>query len=264
MELAIRLGAFVLVLSLMLVWEGRRPFRKFNQSRLERLAINLGLMLTNFVALRLLSGGGALLAAHYAAEHGLGLFNHVEAPAWFAATVCLLVLDCAIYFQHRLFHAVPVLWRIHRVHHCDTGFDTSTAVRFHAVEIVLSMYFKMVLVLLLGASPWTVAAFEIILNGCALFNHGNVRLPGRWDGRLRWVLITPDMHRVHHSTRVDETNSNFGFSVPWWDRLFATYRAQPVLGHERMKIGVAEERDANRLTFIRLLALPMEKVERRD
>ncbi len=264
MELWIRLGTFVLVFALMLLWEWRRPFRAFEQKRSERLLINVGLMLTNFVFLRLLSGGGAFLAAVYAGEHGFGLFNRIELSPWVSAVFSLLILDCAIYFQHRVFHRVPLLWRIHRVHHCDMGFDTSTAVRFHAVEIVLSMYYKMILVVLLGVSPWTVILFEIILNACALFNHGNVRLPGYWDRRLRLLLITPDMHRIHHSSIVHETNSNYGFSVPWWDRLFGTYCPNPALGHAGMEIGLPEERDLRRLNFFRLLVLPLEKIGDRD
>lgn len=264
MELWIRLGAFVMVFSLMLLWEWRRPFRAFEQKRSERLLINVGLMLTNFIFLRLLSGGGAFLAAVYAGEHGIGLFNRIDLPPWVSGILSLLILDCAIYFQHRVFHRVPLLWRIHRVHHCDMGFDTSTAVRFHGVEIVLSMYYKIILVVLLGVSPWTVILFEIILNACALFNHGNVRLPGSWDRRLRLLLITPDMHRIHHSSIVHETNSNYGFSVPWWDRLFGTYCPNPALGHAGMGIGLPEERDPGRLNFFRLLVLPLEKIGDRD
>ncbi len=253
----IRLSCFLAVLLLMLAWEGRRPFRRFDQSRLRRLSIHLGLMLFNFACLRLLSGGGAYFAALYAEQRQIGLLHLLQTPPWLGIAVGLIVLDFAIYLQHIVFHRVPRLWRLHKVHHVDLGFDASTAIRFHPGEMVLSMYYKVLLVLALGIPPIAVLSFEIILNACALFNHGNVRIPQAWEWRLRCLLITPDMHRVHHSSDPSETNSNYGFSVPLWDFLCGTYRAAPRLGHARMEIGLSEERDpVSNLSLRRLLWLP--------
>lgn len=221
--------------------------------------LNVGLMGLNFAVVRIFSAGGAILVADYSQEHGLGLFNTLSLSQWLTVGLSLVLLDLAIYFQHRVFHKVPLFWRIHRVHHSDIGFDASTAVRFHPVEILLSMYYKMIIVLAFGISAGSVVVFEIILNGCALFNHGNVRIPKPWDKRFRWVLITPDMHRIHHSTKRSETDSNYGFSVSWWDRLFRTYTHDPVLGQKGMEIGVSVERDPDKLRFLRLLTLPLEK-----
>lgn len=261
-DLLIRFGIFLVVLSLMLIWELKSPFRHFVQSKIRRNAINLALMGVNFGVLRLLSGGGAIFSAEYAMAHDLGIFNQVSVPQWFSASICLLTLDFAIYCQHIVFHKVPILWRLHKVHHCDLGFDSTTGVRFHAIEILLSMYFKMVLVLLLGASSLVVLIFEVVLNACAIFNHGNVQIPQPWDGRLRRVLITPDMHRIHHSTNPLETNSNYGFSVSWWDRICGTYRELPELGQNEMEIGTKQERLPENLGFTRLLALPFLPVNR--
>jgi sterol desaturase/sphingolipid hydroxylase (fatty acid hydroxylase superfamily) len=254
----IRFGFFLGVLGLMLLWEWRRPFRAFpeTETRPRRLIRHLGLMALNTVLLRLLSGGGAYLAAEFAAERGFGLFHQASLPAGLGFALGLILLDFAIYLQHVAFHRIPLFWRLHKVHHLDLGFDTTTAIRFHPVEIVLSMYYKMALVLALGLSPPTVLAFEILLNACALFNHGNVRLPGTWERRVRRVLITPDLHRIHHSTLPLEIHSNFGFCVPFWDRLGRTYRAEPRAGHAALEIGLPEERDPRRLGFWRLLAAP--------
>lgn len=252
----IRLGCFLGMLGLMLLWEWRQPFRVFPETKPKRLARHLGLMALNTVLLRLLSGGGAYLAAQFAAERGYGLFHRIEVPAGLAFAAGLVLLDFAIYLQHVVFHRVPWFWRLHKVHHLDPGFDTTTAIRFHPIEIVLSMYYKMALVLALGLGPLTVLVFEILLNACALFNHGNVRIPGRWERRVRSVLITPDVHRIHHSTWPAETHSNFGFCVPFWDRLCGTYRDQPRAGQEGLTLGLDEERDLRRLGFWRLLAIP--------
>jgi sterol desaturase/sphingolipid hydroxylase (fatty acid hydroxylase superfamily) len=168
--------------------------------------------------------------------------------------VTLLGLDCTLYVQHVLFHALPVLWRLHRMHHADLDVDATTGLRFHPIEILLSLGCKAAVVVLLGAVPWAVVAFEVLLNAAAVFNHGNVALPERLDRWLRWIVVTPDMHRVHHSTRVVETNSNFGFSVSWWDRLCGTYRAQPVLGQVGMDIGLSDYRTP--LHLGQLLLLP--------
>jgi sterol desaturase/sphingolipid hydroxylase (fatty acid hydroxylase superfamily) len=252
----LRLTIFLSVLTLMLAWEWRAPFRAFPDAKPRRIARHLGLMTLNTVLLRVLSGGGAYFVAEYAWTQGFGLFNRFHLPAGWGFAAGLVLLDFAIYLQHVVFHRVPLLWRLHKVHHLDLGFDTTTAIRFHPVEILLSMYYKMVLVLALGLSPLTVLVFEILLNACALFNHGNVRLPAAAEPWVRRLLITPDLHRIHHSTYAPETHSNFGFCVPFWDRLCGTYRAEPRAGQAGMAIGLDEERDLRRLGFRRLLVLP--------
>ncbi len=246
----------------MLSWEKRAGFRRFRQKRFERFFINLGLMGLNFAVVRLLAGGGAFISAEYAARNDSGLFHHLQLPDGIETAMAVLVLDFAIYIQHRLLHIVPLFWRFHKVHHSDPGFDTTTAVRFHPVEILFSMYYKMALVLLLGASPVAVVLFEIILNACALFNHGNVRIREPWDGTIRKILITPDMHRLHHSAAIEETNSNYGFSVPWWDWLCRSYVKDPALGHPKMVIGIVDPNTPDRPRFLDLLILPFRSANR--
>lgn len=254
MEALVRVGAFLGVLTAMLLWEWGQPRRLLSRPRRERWVANLGLTLCNTVLVRLTVGGVAYATAVWAADQGIGLLHWQPLPPWAAAAVTLFVLDGAIYLQHVLFHAVPLLWRLHRVHHADLDFDATTGVRFHPLEILLSLGYKAAVVVLLGAVPWAVIAFEVLLNATSVFNHGNVALPERLDRWLRWVMVTPDMHRVHHSTRVVETNSNFGFSFSWWDRLGGTYRAQPTLGHVGMEIGLSDYRTP--LSLGRLLLLP--------
>jgi sterol desaturase/sphingolipid hydroxylase (fatty acid hydroxylase superfamily) len=188
------------------------------------------------------------------------LFNRLAAPAWVALPVSVVVLDAAIYLQHLMFHAVPILWRLHLVHHADVDFDTTTGVRFHPIEILLSLLIKFAVILLLGPPVAAVILFEVLLNATALFNHGNVRLPPALDRRLRWLVVTPEMHRVHHSVHSDETNSNFGFNLPWWDRLCGTYRDQPREGHTAMTIGLREPRDPRRVAHLPgMLRLPFSR-----
>lgn len=254
MEALVRVGTFLGVLTAMLLWEGCRPRRPLTRPRQERWVTNLGLTLLNTVLVRVTVGGVAYTAAVFAADQGVGLLHWRTLPAWTAAAVTLLGLDFAIYVQHVLFHAVPVLWRLHRVHHADLDFDATTGLRFHPLEILLSLGLKAAVVVLLGAVPWAVVAFEVLLNAASVFNHGNVALPERRDRWLRWIVVTPDMHRVHHSTRVVETNSNFGFAVSWWDRLCGTYRAQPALGQVGMDIGLSDYRAP--LNLGQLLLLP--------
>lgn len=254
MEALIRLGTFLGVLIAMLLWEWGHPRRLLTRPRRERWVANLGLTLCNTVLVRVTVGGVAYTAAVFAADQGTGLLHWQPLPPWTAAVVTLLVLDFVIYLQHVLFHAVPLLWRLHRVHHADLDFDATTGLRFHALEILLSLGYKAAVVVLLGAVPWAVIAFEVLLNAASVFNHGNVALPERLDHWLRWIIVTPDMHRVHHSTRVVETNSNFGFSVSWWDRLCGTYRAQPALGQVGMEIGLSDYRTP--LPLVQLLLLP--------
>jgi sterol desaturase/sphingolipid hydroxylase (fatty acid hydroxylase superfamily) len=217
---------------------------------------NLGITFLDLALVRLTIGGAAYAVAVSAAKQGVGLLHWMSAPPWAAAAVTLLVLDFAIYLQHVMVHAVPVLWRLHRVHHADLGFDATTGLRFHPIEIFLSLGYKMAVIMLLGAVPWAVVAFEAVLNASSIFNHGNVAIPEWIDRWLRWFIVTPDMHRIHHSTRVVETNSNFGFSFSWWDRLCGTYRVQPALGQVGMEIGLGDYRIP--LNLGQLLLLPFQ------
>lgn len=185
------------------------------------------------------------------------MFNVLELPVWVAVIASLLLLDLAIYLQHLALHAVPALWRLHRVHHADLEFDVTTGVRFHPVEILLSMGFKLAVIAALGPPAVAVLVFELLLNASSMFNHGNVRMPPVVDRLLRWIVVTPDMHRVHHSIRPEETNSNFGFNLPWWDRLFGTYRSQPTAGHEAMTIGIEQFRTRRDLWLDRMLIQPL-------
>jgi len=258
-ETAIRLGCFAAVLLLMACWEWRRPRRSLALSRWRRWPANLGLAVLNGLAVRLAVPVLAVSAAQEVAARAWGLFNLLDVPFWLACGVSLLALDLAIYAQHVIFHKAPWLWRLHRMHHTDTGFDVSTALRFHPLEIMLSMLIKVTLVVVLGAPAVAVLLFEIILNATAMFNHGNVRLPETADRVLRLFLVTPDMHRVHHSIHREETDSNFGFNLPWWDHLFGTYRAQPRDGHAGMAIGLEIFRDYRSLSLPWLLLQPFLK-----
>lgn len=259
MEEKIRLFAFLGLFFLMALWEIARPRRPLEQTRWQRWPINLGLSAANTLLARLSLGALVYQSAVIAGQSSIGLLNQWQLPRWFDVVFTLLALDFAIYLQHILFHKIPLLWRIHRVHHADLGFDATTGVRFHPAEIFISLGIKTALVFLLGADPWAVIAFEIILNGCSLFNHGNVYIPEKLDRSLRWFIITPDMHRIHHSSIPQETNSNYGFSVPWWDRLCRTYRPEPALGQLGLQIGLSRYRDAMQLKFLKLLALPFRR-----
>jgi sterol desaturase/sphingolipid hydroxylase (fatty acid hydroxylase superfamily) len=255
-EPTIRLAFFVGVLVVMALWEAIAP-RRQDVTRIVRWTSNLGIVVVNTVVLRLVFPTAAVGFAAVAETNGWGFFNVIEAPNWVAFVVALVVLDIAIYIQHVMFHAVPVLWRLHRMHHADLGFDVTTGLRFHPVEIVLSMVFKIAVLAVLGAPVAAVLVFEIVLNATAMFNHGNVRLPRGLDALLRLVVVTPDMHRVHHSIVPEETNSNFGFNMPWWDRLFGTYRAQPAAGHEAMTIGIEQFRGTREQWLDKMLVQPM-------
>lgn len=258
-EPLLRFGCFAGVLFLMTVWEHRAPRRSPEGRRLSRWACNLGLIAIDTVLVRLLLPLGAVGMALVAERQSWGVFNNVAVPSWLAVVLSVVVLDLTIYLQHVLFHAVPALWRLHLVHHSDLEFDASTGVRFHPIEMLLSMGIKLSAVVLLGAPALAVLLFEVILNVSSLFNHGNVRLPSRLDRVLRWLVVTPDMHRVHHSIHGAEQNSNFGFNLSWWDRLLGTYRAQPAEGHAGMTIGLEELRKRGRVERLeRLLTLPFE------
>jgi len=208
------------------------------------------------VLLRLVFPTAAVGFALFAARQGWGLLNAVSPPFWLALLVAVLVLDFAIYLQHVLFHAVPALWRLHRVHHADLEFDVTTGLRFHPLEILLSMAIKLAVIAALGPPALAVLIFEVLLNATSMFNHGNVRMPAGLDRVLRWLVVTPDMHRVHHSVLPHETNSNFGFNLPWWDRLLGTYRARPAAGHTGMTIGIEQFRAPRELWLDRLLLQP--------
>ncbi len=239
-EPILRLSAFVGIFVLIALWELAAPRRQLRLSRAKRWRGNISLAVLNTVLLRLVFPLAGVGIAIFATERGWGLLNHVALPDWAIIVVAVVVLDFAIWLQHVIFHAVPLLWRLHRVHHADLDYDLTTGARFHPLEILLSMMIKMALIVALGAPPVAVLLFEVLLNACAMFNHGNIRLPGTADRWLRLIIVTPDMHRVHHSVEYHESNANFGFNLPWWDKLFGTYRAQPDAGHEAMQIGLRE------------------------
>lgn len=256
-EATLRLTVFLAVLVAMALWEVAAPRRRQDIPRVIRWTNNLALVVVDTVILRLTFPILAVGLALMAKERGWGLFNALDIPLWLAVLLSILLLDLAIYLQHVLFHAVPGLWRLHRMHHADLEFDVTTGLRFHPVEIVLSMVIKLAVVAALGAPAVAVLLFEVLLNATALFNHANIRLPTGVDRVLRWVMVTPDMHRVHHSVIPAETNSNFGFNLPWWDRLLGTYRAQPKAGHEGMTIGIEQFRTPRDLWLDRMLVQPL-------
>ncbi|MCB1778204.1 MAG: sterol desaturase family protein, partial [Candidatus Competibacteraceae bacterium] len=260
-ETILRLGCFMTVLLGMMLWEWRAPRRNLTLARIRRWPANLGIIVVDSFVLRFVFPILAVGAAGLAEVNGWGLLHWLNVPFWLAVGATLLLLDLAIYAQHVVFHKVPALWRLHRMHHTDLDFDVTTALRFHPLEMVLSMLIKLALVVLLGAPPVAVMLFEVVLNATAMFNHGNVSLPNGLDRRLRWVLVTPDMHRVHHSVRREETDSNFGFNLPWWDRWFGTYQDQPHDGHTGMTIGLENFRDERATGLYGLLVQPFLNVE---
>jgi sterol desaturase/sphingolipid hydroxylase (fatty acid hydroxylase superfamily) len=255
-EAYIRLAAFGGIFAVMAVWELIAPRRKQALGRGVRWPGNLGIVALDTLLVRLLFPTTAVGLALVAEAQGWGLFNVLSWPTWLAVVLSVMVLDLAIYLQHVLFHAVPALWRLHRMHHADLEFDVTTGLRFHPIEILLSMLIKFSVVAALGVPALAVLIFEVLLNATSMFNHSNIRLTGAIDRVLRWIVVTPEMHRVHHSILVRETNSNFGFNLPWWDRLFGTYRAQPEAGHEGMTIGINQFRDPRELGFVRMLLQP--------
>jgi sterol desaturase/sphingolipid hydroxylase (fatty acid hydroxylase superfamily) len=256
-EPLIRLSCFLGVLLLMALWEVLTPRRPQVIGRLRRWPNNLGLVVLDTLIVRLLFPLAGVGMAFLAQREGWGLFNLAPLPAWLATPAAVILLDLTIYGQHVTFHAAPVLWRLHRMHHADLEFDVTTGLRFHPGEILLSMSIKLVAVAVLGSPPLAVLVFEVLLNVTSMFNHGNVRLPLRLDRMLRLFVVTPDMHRVHHSIDRRETDSNFGFNVPWWDRLFGTYRPQPAAGHALMTLGIDRFRDPRELWLDRMLLQPL-------
>mgnify|MGYP003925994539 CR=1 FL=1 len=256
-EPQLRLIVFLGVLVAMAVWELAAPRRRQEIPRVIRWTNNLGLVVIDTIVLRLSFPILAVGLAVIAQDRGWGLFNIIEAPGWFAVLVSIVILDLVIYLQHVMFHAVPALWRLHRMHHADLEFDVTTGLRFHPVEILLSMGIKLAMVMALGPPAVAVLIFEVLLNATAMFNHSNIRLPMLVDRFLRLIVVTPDMHRVHHSVIPEETNSNFGFNLPWWDRLLGTYKAQPNAGHEEMSIGIEQFRTTRDLWLDRMLVQPV-------
>lgn len=238
-EAPFRLGAFAVVLLLMFLWEASNP-RRIPSLGWNRRLNNLTLVSLDVILVRYLVPIGTVTMAEIALSRGWGLFNIVDAGYWSAFVLSILLMDLAVYGQHVITHYIPLLWRIHRVHHTDLDLDVTTALRFHPFEIILSMFLKFFFIILFGAPVAAIIVFEIILNISSMFNHSNIQIPVSIDRWLRWFIVTPDMHRVHHSVDKIETNSNYGFNIPWWDRIFRTYRPQPSAGHTKMKIGLNE------------------------
>ena len=256
-EVPVRLGIFFSVFLIMANLELILPRRDLRASKSRRWGSNIGITLINTIVVRLLFPTAAIGVAITAEAEGWGLLNITSPPFWLSVVTAVLLLDLAIYVQHVLMHKIPILWRLHRMHHVDLDIDVTTGARFHPVEIILSMLIKFAAIAVLGAPALAVLIFEVLLNATAMFNHSNVRLPLGLDRAVRTVLVTPDMHRVHHSVIRRETDSNYGFNLPWWDRLFKTYRAQPEAGHTSMGIGVADIRDEKLcINLIGMLKLP--------
>ncbi|OIO58233.1 MAG: fatty acid hydroxylase [Alphaproteobacteria bacterium CG_4_10_14_0_2_um_filter_63_37] len=256
-ELAVRLGSFLGMLFMVGLWEVAAPRRALTVSKLLRWTNNLGLVLLNTALLRLLFPLAAVGMAAFCTTNGWGLIHHFRVPPVIAIPLAVIALDFVIWLQHVMVHAVPTLWRLHRVHHADPDYDVTTGTRFHPIEIVLSMLIKFAAIVVLGPPVVAVVIFEVLLNATAMFNHGNIRLSAGLDRALRRFVVTPDMHRVHHSIEDDEANSNFGFNLPWWDRLFGSYRDQPRAGHTAMTIGIRSHRDPNEVARLPgMLLLP--------
>ncbi len=259
-EIIVRLSCFVGVLLAMALWELLAPRRKLKVGKSSRWLSNLSLVVINTIAARLIVPITAVAGALFAQSRGWGLLHLVDWPMWVEVVLAVLVFDLAIYLQHVMFHAVPLFWRLHKVHHADLDIDVTTGLRFHTLEILLSALLKLAVVIVLGPPAVAVVVFEVLLNATSMFNHSNVSLPIWLDRIIRCVLVTPDMHRVHHSVIRRETNSNFGFNLPWWDFLLGTYQAQPEKGHDQMDIGLTEYRDQAHVDRLPgMLLLPFER-----
>ncbi len=255
-EGTVRIAFFFGILIIMAVWEVLLPRRALTVSKILRWVSNIGIVVLYTVALRIVFPILAIDLAIIAAQRGWGLLNNISMPGWMSVVAGVFTLDLVIYLQHIMFHTLPVLWRLHMMHHADLDIDATTGLRFHPIEIFISMGIKLAAIAAFGPPVLAVLIFEIILNATAMFNHSNVYLPLKFDAFLRLLVVTPDMHRVHHSVTIRETNSNFGFNFPWWDRLFGTYRPQPAAGHTGMTIGLAQLRDAQWQNLFRMLILP--------
>lgn len=255
-EPIIRLSIFVVVFALFAIFEAFFPMRKRTYSRANRWPSNIGISALNQVVVRMVVPTTAMALAVHSAETGTGLLSYVVVPTWLEIVIAVLILDLALYLQHIMFHAVPLFWRLHRMHHADIDFDVTTGIRFHPMSIVVSAFIKLGVVMLLGPPVVAVLVFEVLLNATSLFNHSNLRIPAAWDRIIRNLVVTPDMHRVHHSIRSSETNSNFGFNFPWWDKLFGTYKAQPKDGHIKMTVGLDKFREDGQFRLDRMLVQP--------
>lgn len=262
-EPLIRVSVFAGIFALMAAWEIVAPRRERRLARGTRWPGNIGVVILDTLLVRLLFPTTAVGLALIAEARGWGLIPALGLPAWAAVPLAVMALDLAIYLQHVLFHAVPALWRLHRMHHADTEIDVTTGARFHPIEIGLSMAIKLGTIAALGTPAVAVLLFEVLLNATSMFNHSNVRMPVRLDRVLRWIVVTPDMHRVHHSILVRETNSNFGFNLPWWDRLFGTYRDQPAAGHAAMTIGIDQFRELAEQRLDKMLTQPFRNEDTR-
>jgi len=263
-EVITRLGFFLGVLLIMFIWELLAPKRKLTVSKSKRWISNWAIVLIDTIVIRLIFPTATMAVTLYTSHHKLGLFNEIfHLNYWVTVVVCVIILDFAIYLQHVMFHAIPLFWRIHRMHHVDLDIDVTTGIRFHPIEIILSMLIKFSIIFLLGAPYISVLIFEVLLNASSMFNHGNVRIPFLLDKCIRCIIVTPDMHRVHHSAIPNETNSNFGFNFSIWDRLFGTYKTQPRLGHAKMTIGISSIRELKYcLNLLGMLWLPFIKENR--
>lgn len=263
-ETALRFGVFAAVFVAMALLELLAPKRRLSAAKSQRWMTNLAIVVVDSLIVRLMAmlavPLAALAAAFWAESQGIGLFNWLDWPLWVEILVAVVVLDFAIWLQHLAAHKIPILWRLHQMHHADVDIDVTTAIRFHPIEIALSMIWKILWVIPLGAAPLAVLLFEVILNGCAMFNHANVALPGWLDRALRLVIVTPDMHRVHHSVEQREHDSNYGFNLSIWDRLFATYTAQPAAGHDGMTIGLKPYQSAGPTQVGWSLMLPFRRL----
>ena len=264
-EAIIRLSCFIAIFAIMALWELHQPRRVLSIPKTQRWYNNLSLALINTVLLRIAFPAAALGAASFAQANGWGLLNLVSQPLWFTVPLSIIVMDLVIYLQHVSFHKVPAFWRLHRVHHADIDFDVTTGIRFHPIEILLSMLIKIVTIFLLGPSLLAIILFEILLNGTSLFNHGNVRLPLTIDQLIRKLIVTPDMHRIHHSSKVAETNSNYGFNFSFWDRCFSTYQDKSALPQETMPIGLADFRKPEQVSQLSgMLLMPLKALPKQE
>ncbi|MEO1200711.1 MAG: sterol desaturase family protein [Pseudomonadota bacterium] len=262
-EVTLRMAAFSGILALMAIVEALVPRRERVVSRGRRWVTNMAIIFIDSIAVRLVFPVAVVGTALWAEQAGFGLFNQMSVPGWIAGLIAFVVLDFLIWLQHLVFHKVPVLWRVHRMHHTDVDFDVTTALRFHPIEILMSVAIKMAAVVLLGAPALAVFLFEVVLNGMAIFNHANARLPLWLDRVLRVFIVTPDMHRVHHSILNRETDSNFGFNLSLWDRLFGTYVPQPKGGHDGMTIGLSEAQHTGPTQLVWTLLVPFRSLSRR-
>lgn len=255
-EVLIRFGFFIAVFVAIAVLESAFPRRARRLPRASRWPSNIGISLLNQVVIRLCLPATAIALAMLGEQQGWGLFSQLTLAPWVELLAAVLILDLVIYWQHRLYHMVPVLWRFHRMHHADVEFDVSTGIRFHPLSVLLSAAIKLGTIFLIGPAPLAVLIFEVLLNATSLFNHSNLGIPRGVDRILRLLVVTPDMHRVHHSSAPDETNRNFGFNFPWWDRMFRSYRAQPAQGHQHMEVGLATFRQEPESRLDRMLTQP--------